>query len=68
MPQTMTETKFSPATHCTEAVPDRIIKTIDLKAPVARVWQALTDHREFGRWFRVALDGPFVAGEAEPAA
>lgn len=42
---------------------DRIEKTVELKAPVARVWRALTDHREFGTWFRVALDGPFVVGE-----
>lgn len=27
------------------------------------MWQALTDHKEFGEWFRVKLDGPFVAGE-----
>jgi uncharacterized protein YndB with AHSA1/START domain len=42
---------------------DRIEKTVELKAPVARVWRALTDHREFGSWFRVRLDGPFVAGQ-----
>lgn len=42
---------------------DRIEKTVLLKAPVARVWQALTDHTEFGTWFRVKLDAPFVAGE-----
>jgi uncharacterized protein YndB with AHSA1/START domain len=42
---------------------DRIEKSIELKAPVARVWRALTDHREFGEWFRVKLDGPFVPGE-----
>ena len=41
---------------------DRIQKRIELKAPVSRVWQALTDHREFGAWFRVALEGPFVPG------
>ena len=41
---------------------DRIEKTIELKAPVSRVWRALTDHREFGAWFRVKLDGPFVPG------
>jgi len=27
------------------------------------VWRALTDYREFGEWFRVKLDGPFVPGE-----
>ena len=42
---------------------DRIEKTIDLKAPIERVWRALTDHTEFGTWFRVKLDGPFVPGE-----
>ena len=42
---------------------DKIEKTLDLEAPVARVWRAITDHREFGQWFRVALDGPFVVGE-----
>ncbi|MGE0848342.1 MAG: SRPBCC family protein [Hyphomicrobiaceae bacterium] len=43
---------------------DRIEKTIDIKAPVSRVWKALTDHREFGTWFRVKIDGPFVPGKA----
>ena len=42
---------------------DRIEKTIELKAPVSRVWRALTDHHEFGKWFRVRLDGPFVSGQ-----
>ena len=42
---------------------DRIEKTIELKAPVSRVWRALTDHHEFGTWFRVRLDGPFVPGQ-----
>jgi uncharacterized protein YndB with AHSA1/START domain len=41
----------------------RIEKQIELKAPVSRVWRALTDYREFGRWFRVKLDGPFVPGQ-----
>ena len=41
---------------------DRIEKTIELKAPVSRVWRALTDHHEFGTWFRVRLDGPFALG------
>lgn len=43
---------------------DRIEKRIELKAPVSRVWRAITDHREFGQWFKVDIDGPFVAGEA----
>lgn len=42
---------------------DRIEKVVELKAPVARVWRAVTDHVEFGTWFRVALDGPFRVGE-----
>jgi uncharacterized protein YndB with AHSA1/START domain len=42
---------------------DRIEKRIELNAPVARVWRALTDYREFGEWFRVKLEGPFVPGQ-----
>ena len=42
---------------------DRIEKTIEMKAPVSRVWRALTDFREFGTWFRVQLDGPFKPGQ-----
>jgi uncharacterized protein YndB with AHSA1/START domain len=41
---------------------NRIEKRIELKAPVARVWRAITDPREFGSWFKVAIEGPFVAG------
>ena len=41
----------------------RIEKRIELKAPVARVWRALTDYRQFGEWFLVKLDGPFVPGQ-----
>jgi uncharacterized protein YndB with AHSA1/START domain len=40
-----------------------IEKRIELNAPISRVWRALTDYREFGEWFRVKLDGPFVPGE-----
>jgi uncharacterized protein YndB with AHSA1/START domain len=42
---------------------DRIEKRIELKAPISRVWRALTDYREFGAWFRVVLEGPFIRGE-----
>ena len=41
---------------------DRIEKQVRLRAPRSRVWRALTDAREFGTWFRVALEGPFVEG------
>lgn len=41
---------------------DRIVKTVELKAPLSRVWRALADHNEFGEWFRVRLDGPFEPG------
>lgn len=41
---------------------DRIEKRIELKAPVSRVWKALTDHKEFGDWFRVDLEAPFAKG------
>ncbi|HEY7856795.1 MAG TPA: SRPBCC family protein [Terriglobales bacterium] len=41
----------------------RIDKETEIKAPVARVWRALTDYREFGRWFRVKLEAPFALGQ-----
>lgn len=41
---------------------DRIEKEILLRAPRARVWRAIADAEQFGAWFRVKLDGPFVAG------
>lgn len=43
---------------------NRIEKKIKLKAPVSRVWRALTDYREFGEWFRVKLENPFLAGQS----
>jgi len=41
---------------------DRIEKQVLLKAPRERVWRAISDAREFGSWFGMAFDGPFVAG------
>lgn len=43
--------------------PDRIEKQIELKAPVSRVWRALTDYREFSKWFQVNLEAPLVPGQ-----
>ena len=42
---------------------DHITKTIELNAPIERVWQALSDYREFGAWFRVKIETPFMPGE-----
>lgn len=42
---------------------NQIERTIDLNAPPERVWVALTDHEEFGSWFRLSLRGPFKVGE-----
>jgi uncharacterized protein YndB with AHSA1/START domain len=42
---------------------NQIEKQIELKAPVERVWRALTDFREFGSWFRVKLEAPFEVGK-----
>jgi uncharacterized protein YndB with AHSA1/START domain len=41
---------------------DRIEKKVLLRAPLDRVWSAISDAGQFGRWFGVAFDGPFVAG------
>ena len=42
----------------------QIEKKIEIAAPLPRVWQALTDARQFGQWFRVNMDGPFVPGQS----
>jgi uncharacterized protein YndB with AHSA1/START domain len=41
---------------------DRIEKEVVLRAPLDRVWKAISDADEFGQWFGVRFDGPFVAG------
>ena len=42
---------------------DRIEKQVILKAPPARVWQALSNAEEFGQWFGVNYAGQsFVEG------
>ena len=41
---------------------DRIEKEVVLRAPLERVWRAISDADEFGQWFGVRFDGPFVAG------
>ncbi|HET7075060.1 MAG TPA: SRPBCC family protein [Mycobacterium sp.] len=47
---------------------DRIEKQALLRAPLDRVWRAITDAEEFGRWFGVRFDGPFVEGASIGAA
>lgn len=44
-------------------VPDRIEKVAVLRAPLERVWRAVSDSKEFGTWFGIELDAPFVAGK-----
>jgi uncharacterized protein YndB with AHSA1/START domain len=41
---------------------DRIEKKILLHTPRERVWRAIASYRQFGSWFGMALDGPFVEG------
>ncbi len=42
---------------------DRIQKQVTLNAPVSRVWRAIADAQEFGRWFGITLAGRFEAGK-----
>lgn len=42
---------------------DRIEKKVVLRAPRERVWRAISDAKQFGTWFGVEFDGPFVAGQ-----
>jgi uncharacterized protein YndB with AHSA1/START domain len=42
---------------------DHIEKRVTLRAPLDRVWRAISDSQQFGAWFGCELDGPFVAGQ-----
>ena len=52
----MPEPKQKPTTT------DRIEKKILLRAPLKRVWRALSDSQEFGTWFGVKFEAPFAPG------
>jgi uncharacterized protein YndB with AHSA1/START domain len=41
---------------------DRIEKTVDIKAPRSKVWNAIADSHQFGAWFGVKFDAPFAPG------
>ena len=41
---------------------DRIEKKVLLHAPLKRVWSALAGSTEFGSWFGMKFEGPFVPG------
>ncbi len=41
---------------------DRIQKEVVLRAPLARVWSALSDPAKFGAWFGAKLSGAFIEG------
>lgn len=45
------------------SVPDKIEKQILLRAPLSKVWSAITDSQQFGTWFGCALDGQFETGK-----
>lgn len=42
---------------------NKIEKVATLKAPLAKVWAAISDSKAFGTWFGMTIDGPFVAGQ-----
>jgi uncharacterized protein YndB with AHSA1/START domain len=45
---------------------DRIEKKVLLRAPLKRVWRALSDSTEFGSWFGMKFEGPFAPGTRIP--
>ena len=46
----------------TETSTDRIEKETVVRAPRSKVWRAITDSREFGKWFKAEMTDPFVQG------
>jgi uncharacterized protein YndB with AHSA1/START domain len=55
MPATTSATNTS-----TTSSTDRIEKQVQLSSPQSRVWRALTDAKEFGKWFGVEFHGAFA--------
>lgn len=51
-----------PPSSITGSSTDRIEKHFHVAAPRARVWRAIADSNEFGAWFGMAFDQPFVPG------
>ncbi|WP_394848492.1 SRPBCC family protein [Pendulispora brunnea] len=43
---------------------DKIEKRVTLRAPLSRVWRAISNAEEFGRWFGIELDGAFAVGKS----
>jgi uncharacterized protein YndB with AHSA1/START domain len=46
-----------------EIMKNTIEKQVELKAPVSKVWRALTDYKQFGEWFGWKLETPFAPGK-----
>lgn len=42
---------------------DEIVREIDLKAPIAKVWDAIADSQKFGTWFGCVVEGAFIASQ-----
>lgn len=40
-----------------------IERQITIKAPLSKVWTALTDSKQFGMWFKVSLNSDFQPGK-----
>lgn len=47
---------------------DKIVKIATLKAPLAKVWNAISDSAAFGTWFGMTIHGSFVEGQTVSAA
>lgn len=41
-------------------IKNRIEKSIELQFPISQIWQAITDYNEFGKWFKVKINAPFM--------
>jgi uncharacterized protein YndB with AHSA1/START domain len=59
----MTETRTDAAIDTRFIATDAIEKEIVVHAPRAKVWRAIADSREFGKWFGAEMQEPFVAGQ-----
>src|SRR5262245_17499564 len=62
LPNRRLPARMQPGGCMSNATLDRIEKKILLRAPRPRVWRAISNADEFGRWFGVTFEGAFRPG------
>lgn len=46
----------------------KIERSVIVKAPIKKVWEAISDYKNFGQWFQARIDQPFEEGKCSSGA